>query len=93
MTWKELKDFCNDLSSEHLNGNVVLWREDECLNDIFPRILEENFYIDSDNWDNGCIPESECLNIVNDNVDDYPNGLEDLSLCYEKGYPILEEEL
>ena len=93
MNWKELKDFCNSIPDEYIDGKVVLWREDECLNDIFCRTLEDDFYIDPDSDDDSCYHEEFAIEKINNNPEDYPNGLQDFKKCYEKGYPILEEEI
>lgn len=91
MTWKELKDFCNNLPESQLEKKVILWREDEAITDIEAIELDEDYYIDEDNWDNGCVPESECQGIFDLNPEDYPNGLADLTKTYEKGTAILQE--
>lgn len=91
MNWKELKDFCNNLDDEQLNKKVLIWREEEVISDIEAINLEEDYFIDEDCWDEGCAPESECLQIIEMNPENYPNGLSDLKKCYQKGHPIIQE--
>jgi len=92
MNWKELKDFCNKLPESFLKEKVIMWREDECINNIDARQLEEDYYIDPERDDNGCYPEFEAIEKINMNPEDYPDGLEDLKKCYVEGFPILEED-
>ncbi len=91
MTWNELKEFCNSLPSEELAKNVILWREGECINSINAEMLQEDHYIDPEESENGCFPESEAKNVLLDD-DRYPNGLDDLKKAYDKGHPILWEK-
>lgn len=91
MNWRELKDFCNTIAEEHLDTTVVLWREDEAIYDISPELLEEDYFIDKEKAWEGCVPKSEAKTIIND-VEEYPNGFDDLRKVYDKGQPILLEE-
>jgi hypothetical protein len=81
MTWKELKDFCNSLDEKQLERNVILWREDEAINNIEAEKLPEDRYICPDACDEGCYPLSEAS-----------EPLEDLKKVYEKGDAILWEK-
>lgn len=84
MTWKELKEFCNQLPEEELNKNVIMWREEESIIKIEAFQLEEDHYVDEDRWvSEGCFPESEI-----------PKDDPDLILqkVYDKGHPILQED-
>ena len=91
MNWKQLKDFCNNLTDEQLNEKVLIWREEEIISAIEVVELEEDYYIDEDYWPEGCAPESECLNIIEINPENYPNGFLDLKKCYKKGHSIIQE--
>lgn len=91
MTWKELKEFCNNLPEKELSLNVVLWREDESINDIHAGQLEEDFYVNPKYPENGCFPEWEAKDIVNYDKESFPNGINDLKKVHDKGYPILSE--
>ncbi|HCB89086.1 MAG TPA: hypothetical protein DEP71_07375 [Porphyromonadaceae bacterium] len=91
MTWNELKEFCNNLPEKELNKKVVLCREDESINNIDAGQLEEDYYIDSENPENGCFPEWVGKDIVSYDKDSYPNGMNDLKKVHDKGHPILSE--
>jgi len=78
MTWKELKDFCNSVEDRFLDKKVILWREDESINNISCRFLEEDYYIDDDLDEEGCYPESEAVLKIKDDIEIYSNGLSDL---------------
>lgn len=83
MNWKKLKEFCNSLDEKQLEKNVVLWREDEAVNDIEVMELEEDYYISED--EHACYTLSDAgltLEDVNE------QGLEKV---YAKGHPILCE--
>ena len=90
MNWKQLKDFANSLPESELEKNVILWRQESAITDISAEQLDENQYT-SDHHDEGCIPESEALNSIEDNPEDFPNGMADFTKVYEKGTPILHE--
>ena len=79
MTWNELKIFCNTLSEAQLGKNVVLWREDEGINDISAECISEDHYIGDDDSD-GCYPESDAT-----------EPIENLTKVYSKGDAILFE--
>lgn len=78
MTWNELKEFCNSLPEEQLERKVILWREDEAINDIEPECLSEDHFKGDD--DEGCYPESEAS-----------EPIENLRKVYSKGDAILWE--
>ena len=90
MNWKELKEFCNLLTEEQLNKNVILWQEDYCISKIETLVLDEDYY-KGDNTSEGCFPLSEAKDIADD-PDEFPNGVEDLIKVYDKGHPILRED-
>jgi hypothetical protein len=79
MNWKQLKEFCNSLDEKQLDRKIVLWREDEAVNNVEAMTIEEDHYIGED--DEGCYPESEAK-----------EPLENLKKVYEKGNPILWEK-
>lgn len=79
MNWKELKDFANSLNEHQLSQKVILWREDESIQDIEAMNLEEDHYIG--NNDEGCYPES-----------DASEPIDNLRKVYDKGHPILWEK-
>lgn len=85
MTWKELKDFCNSLGEDEkqLGNKVVLWREDEAINDIDVMKLEADYYKGVD--DDGCYPLEEAGLTI---FDVKQKGLKKV---YEKGTIILLE--
>ena len=64
MTWNELKEFCNSLPQEQLERKVILWREDEAINNIEAEQLSEDHYIGED--DEGCYPLSDAGLTVDD---------------------------
>lgn len=83
MTWKELKEFCNGLTDEQLSKEVVVWREGDAIGNLLPSLLEDDYYIDSEEPEEGCFPRYE-----------YNGGYpENLKLCYKKGTPILWENI
>jgi hypothetical protein len=79
-TWKELKEFCNNLTDKQLEKKVILWREDESISDMDPMQLESDHYIDREEGEEYCYPESEA-----------EKPIEKLEKVYEKGDPILHE--
>lgn len=89
MTWNELKEFCNALPEQELEKKVVLLREDESISDIYAERLEEDHYLSDDS--EGCFPESYAIEMIDDNPEDYPSGLDDLKKVYDKGHPLLHE--
>jgi hypothetical protein len=79
MNWKELKEFCNQLSEKQLQRKVILWREDEAISNINAERLTEDHYKSDD--EDGCYPESEA-----------EEPIELLQKVYSKGDPILWEK-
>ncbi len=82
MNWKELKEFCDTLNAEQLEKEVVLWREDEGINDISAEQLQEDHYNDPEDTEAGCFPINDILDGVNKDA---------LKKVYDKGHPILFE--
>jgi len=84
MTWKELKDFANSLPESELEAKVILWREDaeDVITDIDAEQLEEDYYIQVDEPENGCFPVSECKEL---------DSKTKIKRVYKKGHPILSE--
>lgn len=91
MNWRQLKDFCNELTEEQLEKKVVIWREDEAISEIEPTLLVEDYYANEDVLDDKCAKELEVLDIIKNNPEDYPNGLGDFKRVYHKGHPMLWE--
>lgn len=91
MEWKELKEFCNSLTEEQLSKQVILWREEEAIIDISASCLEEDHYMDTNEPENGCMPESEAKSMIDVNPGDYPNGMDEFKKVYDKGDPLLHE--
>jgi len=91
MNWKQLKDFCNNLSELELEKKVMLWRENEALTDISVEQLDEYHYIDPDDSENGCFPELEMKSQINMSPNDFPHGIHHFTKVYDKGHPILHE--
>lgn len=91
MNWRELKDFCNNLPELELEKEVILWRECESVTDIYAEQLSEDHYVNSEDSDDGCFPESEMNSQIEMSVSDYPNGKEHFKKVYDKGHPILHE--
>lgn len=89
MNWKEMKDFCDGLTEDQLQKKVILWREEEAVSDIEPMKLEEDYYVDDEA--DGCEMESDVLEKIKENPEDYPEGLEHFRKAYSKGDPILHE--
>ena len=83
MKWLELKKFCESLTKEQLENNVVIWREEECISDIGPVVLEEDYYLDEEEGGGLCIPESEFEWDIN-----VPN----VKKVYNEGFPLLMAE-
>jgi len=84
MTWKELKKFANSLDEKQLERKVVLWREDEAVNDINAEVLEADHYIGED--DEGCYTLEDAGLTIEDVAE------KGLKKVYEKGNPILWEK-
>jgi len=83
MNWKELKEFCNSLDENQLENKVILWREDEAINNIEVEKLQEDHYINKDEPDYGCFPVSEA---------GYLDTKTKIKKVYNKGFPILWEK-
>jgi len=81
MNWKELKEFANSLDEKLLEKEVILWIENEAVNNIEAMHLEADYYIGEE--EEGCYPLSDVGLTIEDIK---PNGLEKV---YEKGDPIL----
>lgn len=79
MTWNELKEFCNSLPEDQLDKKVVMWREDDAINNIETELLQEDHYMGED--DDFCYPESEAQ---------YP--ISELKKVWSKGDAILWEK-
>lgn len=88
MNWKQLKDFCNGLTEEQLQEKVIMWREDDVVNNIEVRELEEDHYINKDDYDNGCFEESEMKSQI-ENDDELT--VDNFKKVYDKGFPVLWE--
>lgn len=84
MDWKQLKEFCNSLNEKQLKRKVVLWREDEAINDIEAMALEEDYYIGKD--------EDSCYTLTDAGIDIKEVEEKGLKIVCEKGNPILWEE-
>lgn len=76
-----MKDFCNKLPEEVLQNKVILWQEDRAVNEIIPMILDQDHYLDPENFEYGCFPKSEAS-----------GSLKKLNKVYSKGDPILIEK-
>lgn len=84
MDWKQLKEFCNSLDEKQLKRKVVLWRENEAINDIEAMALEADHYIGED--------EEGCYTLADAGIDLKEAKNKGLKKVYEKGNPILWEE-
>lgn len=84
MNFRQLKDFCNSLPEEELEKNVILWREDseDVITEIEAEQLDEDYYIDVDNHEDGCFPASHCKELEPETK---------IKRVYKKGHPILTE--
>ena len=84
MNFRQLKDFCNSLPENELDKKVILWREDaeDVITEIEAEQLEEDYYIQVDEPENGCFPVSECKELEPDTK---------IKRVYKKGHPILSE--
>lgn len=91
MTWKEMKQFCESLNDEQLEKKVIMWREEEVINDISAFTLGLDHYIDKERGEDGCIEESTAKEIAMNNEIDYPNGMDHFEKVYDKGFPLLHE--
>lgn len=91
MNWKQLKDFCNNLPESELEKNVILWRESEAIVDISAEQLEENNYVNTEDYDSGCFPECEMNSRIKMAPEDFPHGIHHFTKVYDKGHPILHE--
>ena len=75
-TWKDLKDFCNQLPEEELNNTVKWWGEERGGNVLLADRLDEDFV----QTDYGCEPAS---------VQEYEEGQDPYPVVFKKGTPIL----
>ena len=92
MNWKQLKNFCNNLSESELEKNVMLWRESEAITNIEAEELGEDQFVDDEaDWGDGCFPLSEAESFIKTCPEDYPDGLQSFTKVYDKGHPILTE--
>jgi hypothetical protein len=91
MNWKELKDFCNSLPELELEKKVILWREEDAITDISAEQMEEDYYVNDEDVEAGCMPKSVCEGLIKDSSEDYPDGLKHFLKVYAKGHPILHE--
>lgn len=80
MKWKKLKEFVNTLPEAQLENEVILWREDLAITKIEAEQLQEDHYIEVDNPEDGCFPESE--------IKDKDS---EVKKVHDKGFPILYE--
>ena len=83
MNWKQLKEFCNSLNEEQLEKKVILWREDETINNIEVDQLQEDRYIKRNEPEEGCFPLSEFPEM---------EPKTKIKRVYKKGDPILWEK-
>jgi hypothetical protein len=95
MNWNELKEFCNSLNDEQLEQKVIMWREDaeDVITEISSIQLKEDYYIEEDSNEDGCFPEWQAKSQINDDPESYPEGMEHFKKVYDKGHPILCEEI
>jgi len=82
MNWKQLKDFCNNLPESELEKNVILWQEENVITDIDARQLEQDYYIERENPENGCFGVTERKELEPDTK---------IKRVYKEGHPILQE--
>lgn len=92
MTYQELKDFCNSLPESELSKNVILSREDEVITDIYAEQLEQDYFIETEESENGCFNEDVKNDMIKSNPNFYQNGIEHFEKVYDKGTPILYEK-
>jgi hypothetical protein len=83
MIWKDLKNFCNNLTEEQLEQKVLMWRETEVISDINAMKLCEDYYIEKENPEEGCFPASECQDLPKETK---------VKKVYNQGTPILMED-
>ena len=86
MTWKELKEFCNNLPENELEKKVIVFNEEEVIHPIEAMQLAEDHYRDEDS--ELCMCETDAKSIADDE-DEYPNGIDDMIKVYDKGHPVL----
>jgi hypothetical protein len=79
MNWNKLKEFCNSLDEKELNEPVILWRDDEAINFIEAKTLDEDYYIGD--GDEGCYAEIDAT-----------KPLSKLKKVYNKGNAVLFEQ-
>ena len=89
MNWKQLKDFCNSIPEEFLDRKVILWREDEAINQIEAEALEHDQYVDAEYPELGCFDETEMDSQIKHNQE---LTRDDFRKVYEKGFPVLKEK-
>lgn len=82
MKWRDLKKFVNELDEKELDKDVHLWREDEAITDIEVEQLGEDHYINVDDPETGCFPES----LLKDLGEDIQS-----KKVWDKGHPVLFE--
>ena len=92
MNWRILKEFCNNLPENELDKNVILWRESEGIDKIGAEQLIADHYVDPNKIEKGCLTEGEAKSLIKDK-DNFPNGMDDLEKVYDKGTPILYEDI
>lgn len=95
MNWRKLKDFCNNLPESELQKEVNIWREEasDIIREIECEQLEEDYYVNDECPEDGCMPLSIAESIIKDDSNDYPDGIKHFSKAYDKGHPILNEVL
>ena len=84
MNWNQLKDFCNSLTEEQLQKNVLVWREDKAFSNMEPIVLNYDMYIGL--GEEGCYPLHE-VDLTEEQAEE-----EGLTKVYSKGDPILMED-
>lgn len=84
MYFRELRDFCNNLPESELDKKVILWREDseDVITEIEAEQLQEDYYIKTDDPEDGCFPVSESKDLEPDTK---------IKRVYKKDHPILIE--
>lgn len=83
MTWNELRDFCNNLTADQLEKEVVLIQEETAITKIKADVHTEDYYYESKYPYEGSVPESEI---------DFEDDVE-RSIAWRKGDVFLYENL